>query len=183
MSACRSTGTCAGPRSIAVTLILEIREVLRESQGLDRGWGLGVAGRAVMGRHIRIHARCAWDGHTVLVVSGIYQELAYSGSRGVVHRRGHAHGSRSVSSTSREGSSESGRNLGGEDRGGWGKDELFVDNSKQGLDEACLCQLVGALVFIRGNHIPRTLLPHPTIMSESHSSLRFVASGTARMVW
>lgn len=66
------TGTCAGPRSVAVTLVLEIGEVLWESQGLDRGWGLRVAGRAVMGGHIRIHARCAWNGHTVLVVSGVY---------------------------------------------------------------------------------------------------------------
>lgn len=93
-----------------------------------------------MGRHIRIHARGAWNGHTVLVVSGVYQELAHSGRCGVVHRRGHAHGSRSVSPAGRKGSGESGRNFGGEDCGGWGENELFVNNGKQGLDEAYLCQ-------------------------------------------
>lgn len=136
--------------------------------------------------HVGVHARCAGgdtDRSRVVVCRG-HEERVHTVCRWMIHRSRLAHGSWRVGTTSGERSGEGGWNFRCENGGGRREDELLCDNTEKGLGEACEPTLVSPKSPCYTTRCsPRTLLPLPTMMSESQSSLRFVASGTARMVW
>lgn len=103
--------------------------------------------------------------------------------RWMIHRARLAHGGWRVGATCGKRGGEVGGNFRREDGSGRGEDELLGDNTEEGLSKTYMRISIGVRKHCnKTERSPRTLLPPPTMMSESQRSLRFVASGTARMV-
>jgi hypothetical protein len=179
---------CADTGSVAIALVLEVWEVLRELQGLGRGWGLRMTGRAVVGCHVGIHGGRTGNGtgYAGVVVGGGHEERVHAVGGRVIHWARLAHGGWCIGTARGKRSAEGGGNFGGEDSAGRRENELLGNNAEQSLSEAYFVVISISYVchkmYADIKNSPLTLLPHPTIIKESQSSLRLVASGTARIV-
>lgn len=138
VSALCSAGAMTGAGRVAISLVLELGEIVRQPQTLDRVWSLRVSGRAVVSGHVGVHARGARGGagYGRVVVGGSHKKGVDAVGRRVIHGARLPHRRRGVGAASWERSAEGGGNFGGEDGGGWGEDVLLGDDTKKSLGKA-----------------------------------------------
>lgn len=128
---------CTNAGGVTVTLILEVWEIIRELQGVDRIWSLGMASRAIVNGYIGLQRRSAG-----VVMGGGHKQWVHPVSGRVVHWSRLAHGCRSICATCWKRSGEGRRNFRCEHSAGRREDEFLGNNSKQSLSEACCIMLV-----------------------------------------